>query len=100
MPLNLSAFMFKLLKSFDEPNPQTYFMSKEQAQAQMGGQPQQNGQPPGMPGMPSPTPDGQGYSVPTGPLGSQGNAVTAPPGPGISTAPPTQQMMAPTGPQQ
>jgi hypothetical protein len=106
MPLNLSAFMVKLLKSFDEPNPQVYFMSKDQAAQQMQPAQQQNGQQPGMtgvpgmPGMPPPTPDGQGYTVPSGPLGSQGNGVTAPPGAGISTSSPTQQMMASSGPTQ
>ena len=99
-PLNMDAFMEKLLKSFDEPNPKKYFMSREQAQQKMQQNAGQNGQPPGMPGQAAPTPDGQGYSVPTGPLGSQGNAVTAPPGPGVTTAPPTQQMLAQSGPQQ
>jgi hypothetical protein len=97
-PLNMDMFMEKLLKAFDEPNPKSYFLSKDQAQAKMAAN--QNGQPPGMPGMAPPTPDGQGYSVPTGPLGSQGNAVTSPPGAGVTTSPPTQQMMAQTGPQQ
>ena len=98
-PLNLDKFMEKLLKAFDEPNPKTYFMSRGQAQQAM--QQNQNGQPPGIPGQAPATPDGQGMVPPgMGPLGSQGNAVTAPPGPGVQTAPPTQQMLSQTGPQQ
>jgi hypothetical protein len=97
-PLNMDAFMEKVLKAFDEPNPKIYFMTKPQAQEQM--QANQSGGAPGMPGQAPPTPDGQGYSVPTGPLGSQGNAVTSPPGAGVTTAPPTQQMMARGAPQQ
>lgn len=107
-PLNLDRYMTKLLKAFDEPNPKSYFLSREQqAEKMQAAAPQNgNGQPPGggvpgMSGMAPPTPDGQGM-VPQGmgPLGSQGNPVTAAPGPGVQTAPPTQQMLSRTGPQQ
>jgi hypothetical protein len=106
-PLNLDAFMRKLLISFDEPNPQTYFLTPQQQQAKMQGQqpqqlpPGQNGQGPGQGTAAGITPADQNMVPPgMGPLGSQGNAVTAAPGPGVSTSGPAQQMLAPTGPNQ
>jgi hypothetical protein len=106
-PLNLDAFMRKLLLSFDEPNPQTYFLTPQQQQAKMQGQrpqqlpPGQNGQVPGQGTAAGITPADQNM-VPAGmgPLGSQGNAVTAAPGPGVSTSGPVQQMYSQTGPNQ
>ena len=101
-PLNLDAFMEKLLVCFDEPNPQKYMQTRQQAQGQMA--------PPGAPGLPpgvgspgAPTPEGQGMlpqAPPTGPLGSEGNGVTAPPGPGVQQNGALQQMLAGTGPAQ
>lgn len=104
-PFNLDAIAQRLLKAFDIPNPKVYFQSQEQAQAQMSpaagmGPPGANGSAPvpGLPGMPAPSPEGQGYNVPTGPTGSPGNGATAPPGPGVSTSPAGQQMLSQTGP--
>ena len=56
-PLNLDAFLEKLLVAFDEPNPKKYMQTKPQAQAQMS-PPGGPGQPAGMPGVPpgDPTP--------------------------------------------
>ena len=100
-PLNLDAFMEKLLVSFDEPNPQKYFNTKQQAQQQLA-PPGGPGQPPGV-GSPGQGPEGQGMlpqPPPSGPLGSEGNGVTAPPGPGVNQQDPMQQMLAATGPMQ
>jgi hypothetical protein len=105
-PLNLDRFMEKLLKSFDEPNPKAYFNTKQQAQAQLAppggpGQPPGVGSPPGVPGQPPATPNDQGLVPPgMGPLGAQGNPVTAAPGPGVSTNGAQQQMLSQTGRQQ
>ena len=100
-PLNLDAFMEKLLTSFDEPNPQKYFNTRQQAQQQMA-PPGGPGMPPGV-GSPGQGPEGQGMlppGQPGGPMGSQGNGVTAPPGPGVNQNDALQQMLASTGPQQ
>jgi hypothetical protein len=99
-PINLDAFLEKLLVAFDEPNPQKYMQTRPQAQAAMA--------PPGAPGMPpgvgSPAgmnPQDQGMLPPgQGPMGSQGNGVTAPPGPGVNQNDALQQMLASSGPQQ
>jgi hypothetical protein len=101
-PLNLDEFMTKLLTAFDEPNPQKYLQTRQQAQAQMA-PPGAPGQPPGIGSPGAPTPEGQGMlpqAVPAGPLGSEGNGVTAPPGPGVNQNDALQQMLAATGPQQ
>lgn len=94
-PFNLDAIAEKLLKAFDVSNPKIYFLTPEQAQQKMS--PPQNGGPSGMSGM---NPAEQMQPNGQGPLGSQGNAVTAPPGMGVSTEPPMQQMARTTGPTQ
>jgi hypothetical protein len=98
-PLNLDAFLEKLLVAFDEPNPKKYMQTKPQAQAQMS-PPGGPGQPAGMPGVPAGDPASQGMLPPGGPMGSPGNGVTAPPGPGVDQNGALQQMLASTGPQQ
>ena len=93
--------MEKLLTSFDEPNPQKYFNTRQQAQAQMA-PPGGPGMPPGV-GSPGQGPEGQGMlppGQPGGVMGSQGNGVTAPPGPGVNQNDALQQMLASTGPAQ
>jgi hypothetical protein len=98
-PLNLQAFMVKLLTAYDEPNPATYFLTRQQAQQIAA----PGGQPPGVGSPAAPTPEGQGMlppGSPTGVIGSQGNGVTAPPGPGVQTDGAVQQMLASTGPTQ
>ena len=98
-PLNLDAFMEKLLVSFDEPNPQKYFNTKQQAQQQLA-PPGGPGQAAGIPGQPGMSPQDQGMLPPGGPMGSPGNGVTAPPGPGVEQNGALQQMLASTGPAQ
>ena len=85
--------------AFDEPNPKKYMQTKPQAQAQMS-PPGGPGQPAGMPGVPAGDPASQGMLPPGGPMGSQGNGVTAPPGPGVDQNGALQQMLAGTGPAQ
>jgi hypothetical protein len=98
-PLNLDAFMEKLLVAFDEPNPKKYLQDKAQAQAQMA-PPGGPGQPAGLPGQPANDPAAQGMLPPGGPLGSEGNGVTAPPAPGVNPNGALQQMAAAGGPMQ
>ena len=98
-PLNLDAFLEKLLTAFDEPNPKKYMQTREQAQQAMA-PPGGPGQPPGMGGVPPGTPADQGMLPPSGPLGSEGNGVTAPPAPGVNPNGALQQMAAAGGPQQ
>lgn len=99
---NLDAVAERFMKAFDISNPKIYFMTPGQAKAALtpGAAPGGGGGG-GQSGQPGVDPGSQGMIPPgMGPLGSQGNSVTAAPGAGVSTSPPTQQMLAITGPQQ